>query len=101
MPDQKKTVATEETPISQHYKGITPEPMEIIQSWGLTDGFVCGTILKLVARIYTTNRTDAPTQPGYNNRGSSEDIQKLRYYVDRLEEWVLEREKARNVPPSA
>lgn len=72
-----------------HYVALSPEPIEVMSKWGLTGPFACASILKLVARIWACNRPDAPKTTGYNGRGSREDITKLRFYVDQLEQWLL------------
>lgn len=74
--------------LDSHYSTLSPEPIEVLEKWGLTLPFACGTILKLVARIWSTHRPDQPAQ-GYQGRGGLEDIQKIRFYVDQLEKCLL------------
>ena len=86
------TAAALPTALDSHYTTLTPEPIVLLREWGLTPAFACATIIKLVARIWACNRPDMPKATGYNNRGSLEDITKLRFYVDELERWLWELE---------
>jgi hypothetical protein len=53
-----------------HYEKLTPEPIDVIESWGLD--FHCAQVIKYIAR--------AGNKPG-NSR--EQDLRKARYYLDR------------------
>jgi Protein of unknwon function (DUF3310) len=53
----------------QHYRGLTPEPVEVIESWNL--GFHLGNTVKYIARA------------GRKTPDQVEDLKKARWYLDR------------------
>jgi len=57
-------------PISPaHYSGLSPEPITVIESWGL--GFNLGNALKYISRA------------GRKTVDASEDLEKARWYLSR------------------
>jgi hypothetical protein len=51
-----------------HYSSLKPEPLQVIQAWGLD--FLVGSALKYLAR--------------YPRKGGVEDLQKVKFYADQL-----------------
>ena len=62
-----------------HYKDMTPEPIDVIEGWGLN--FCLGNVIKYLARAGRKPGVDAVT-----------DLEKARWYLDR--EIVRHREEA-------
>jgi Protein of unknwon function (DUF3310) len=62
-----------------HYRGLSPEPIEIIERWGL--GFHLGNAVKYIARA------------GRKTPDAYDDLRKAIWYIER-ECYRLEREKA-------
>lgn len=54
----------------QHYRGLQPEPIDVIEAWGL--GFALGNVVKYVAR--------AGRKGGVSY---VDDLRKARFYLDR------------------
>lgn len=58
---------SEQNPISpQHYARLTPQPIEVIEAWGLP--WSLGNVVKYVAR--------------YDAKGGLEDLRKAAWYLD-------------------
>lgn len=52
----------------QHYKGLDPEPIDVIEAWGL--GFALGNVVKYVARA--------------DHKGDAiGDLKKAKFYIER------------------
>ena len=52
----------------EHYAGLSPEPIDVIESWGL--GYHEGNVIKYVAR--------------WRKKDGVRDLRKARKYIDRL-----------------
>ncbi|MFQ5330071.1 MAG: DUF3310 domain-containing protein [Thermodesulfobacteriota bacterium] len=63
-----KVEITEDLTNPHHYTRLDPEPIDVIEGWGL--GFHEANILKYVAR--------------YKEKGGIEDLKKAKWYLDRL-----------------
>jgi len=63
-----------------HYKALTPEPIDVLSSWGLGVETCLSNAYYMIVRIISVRKG----AEGYNGRGGIEDADKLIWWAQRL-----------------
>ncbi len=65
-----------------HYEHLNPEPISVLDRWGIGIEYSLGNIVYMAARILAVHQG----AQGYNGRGGSEDCDKIIWWAGQLKE---------------